>query len=353
MTEPTVASELDRLQNRYRVRFAGHARVSRDPDELWDIVEELDRLAPRADGEVADRLQRDRKLYADEVDAIRKAHAVPGAVAAARLRMWADIQLARYNRSFAGKDRRTRDVALLEEIRDELGRIKGEMAKLHQQAPEQGLQQAIATVDRSQKLYDDEVVAIRTVRRSGTLPEQGSRFANLANDQFALYASLFAGQSRLSRHAPILQRIVRSLDELHQGMRSLRLAGMNDSANDRNQGVVKDRIDQYRKEHQAIVDLQKRTGVDDRVSALATAANQVFAEYRENFANKARNAADPELLNTLTEKLWPIAREMDRIDQEFGDDRNARNLGIVTDNLGLYQKEWEAIRQARSPSGSA
>lgn len=353
MTEPTVVAELDRLQNRYRVRFAGHARVSRDPDELQDIVEELDRLAPRAAGDDAERLKRDRELYANEIEAIRQAHAVPGAVASARLRMWADIQLARYNRNFAGQDRRTRDTALLEEIRDELGRIKGEMAKLHQQAPEQGMQQAIATVDRSQKLYDDEVTAIRTVRRTGTLPEQGSRFANLANDQFAIYAELFAGQPRLSRHAPTLLRVVRSLEELLQGMRSLRLAGLSDKANDGNQTIVKDRIDQYRKEHDAILDLQRRSSLADRVSALATAANQVFAEYREGFANKPRSSADPVKLTAIAEKLWPIAREMDAIDREHGEERNARNLGIVTDNLALYQKEWDAIRQARNPSANA
>ncbi|MCB9685310.1 MAG: hypothetical protein H6738_23070 [Alphaproteobacteria bacterium] len=353
MTEPTVNAELDRLQNRYRVRFAGHARVSRDPDELEDIVEELERLAPRATGEDAARLERDRELYANEVKAIREAHAVPGAVAAARLRMWADIQLARYNRMFAGQDRRTRDTALLEEIRDGLGRLKGEMAKLHQQAPEQGIQQAIATVDRSQKLYDDEVTAIRAVRRTGALNEQGSRFANLANDQFAVYADLFAGQPRLSRHAPTLMRIVRSLEELLQGMRSLRLAGLNDKANDGNQGIVKDRIDQYRREHEAILDLQRKTSLDERVSALATAANQVFAEYREHFANKPRASADPMKLAAIAEKLWPIAREMDVIDHEHGEERNARNLGIVTDNLALYQKEWDAIRQARTPSANA
>lgn len=347
MTEPTVAAELDRIEARYRNRFAGHARVTRDPEELEDLLKELDGLRARATGEDAARLERDLTLYRNEVEAIRQAHAVPGAVPAARVRMWADLVLQRYQRSFAGQDRRTRDATLLEELRDELVRLKNDMATLHKQAPEQGLQAAIATVDRSKKLYDDEIEAIRAARRTGNLGDQGSRFATLANEQFAAYGRLFAGESRVSRHAPALLRIVHALEEIHKGMRSLRLAGMKDSSNDKNQDIVQSRIDQYRKEYQAIVSAQRDTSTADRISALATAANKVFATYRERFANKARADVDPDELNGLGERLWCLACEMDAVDRQHGDERNERNLRIVTDNLALYHREWDAIRQAR------
>jgi hypothetical protein len=348
MTEPTVTAELDRLQNSYRVRFAGHARVSRDPDELEDFLATLTALEARATVEEKERITRDRDLYAREVASIREAHAVPNAVPAARLRMWADLALHRYQRSFANQDRRTRDAQLLESLVAELESIQKEMKTLDRKAPDQNLGAAVETLDRSLEIYRNEAEAIRTARRTGTLGEQGSRFAQLANDQFEAYREHFAGQPRISRHAPILTRIIASLEELLRGMKSLRLAGLNDPSNDNNQKIVADRIEQYRKELDMIGSQQRSTPLVDRVNALGTAANKIFQEYRENFAGKDRASRDLSKLALLGEKLWPLAKEMDTLDRTADNETNSRNLRIVTDNLLLYQREWASIKEARS-----
>lgn len=353
MTEPTVTAELDRLQTSYRVRFAGHPRVSRDPDELEEIVESLGKLEERASAEEKARIERDRDLYTREVDEIRKAHAVPFAVAANRLRMWADFALNRYQRNFANQDRRTRDVQLLESLVTELEGLRKEMGNLAKKAPDQNLPQSIDVLDRSLEIYRNECEAVRTARRTGTLGEQGSRFAQLANDQFESYREHFAGQPRISRHTPVLERILASLEEILRGMKSLRLAGLNDPSNDNNQKIVADRIEQYRKELDAIGALQRSTPLSDRVNQLGTAANAVFQQYRESFAGKDRASRDLAKLTLLGEKLWPIAREMDTIDRTADNETNARNLRIVTDNLILYQREWTNIREAKAAAEKA
>ncbi len=348
MTEPTVTAELDRLQSTYRVRFAGHARVSRDPDELEEFLETLGKLEARASAEERERIGRDRDLYSREVEEIRKAHAVPFAVPASRLRMWADFALQRYQRSFASQDRRTRDVQLLESLVAELESARKEMLTLDKKAADQGLAGSAEVLERSLEIYRNEAEAIRTARRTGTLAEQGSRFAQLANDQFETYRQLFAGEPRISRHAPVLTRIVAALEEILRGMKSLRLAGLNDPSNDNNQKIVADRIEQYRKELDQIGAQQRSTTLVDRVNALGQAANKIFQEYRENFAGKDRASRDLAKLTLLGEKLWPLAREMDTLDRTADNETNARNLRIVTDNLALYHKEWTAIKEAKA-----
>lgn len=343
----TPAESLDRLRNRYRVRFGGHSRVTRDPDELDEMLEELGRIDASADPALAERVATERDLFTREAAAIRTARAIPFAVPAARIRLWADLAFQRYRREFAGRDRSTRDLLLLLEIRDDLAVLLKEALALHAQAPEQQLDRVGATIDRAIKLYDDEADAIRRTRRTGSPADVGSRFARLANAQFETYQEGFAGKSRLSRHPPTLLRIVKALDEIRRGMQALALDGFRDEANSRNIGIVEERIAQYRREIEAITAARAAASVSERTSALATAANQVFSDYREAFAGKARETRDELLLCRLAERLVPIAREMDAVDREADDETNERNLRIVTDNLELYGKEHEAIREAK------
>ena len=89
------------------------------PDPMWTEVAENIRLARGRAVAVPLRYEDD---YEYDPAAIEAAINVPFAVPAARMRMWADLTMGRYGRQFAGKDRRTRDVALLEEITADLQR---------------------------------------------------------------------------------------------------------------------------------------------------------------------------------------------------------------------------------------
>jgi hypothetical protein len=349
-----IAAALGRIEERYRIRFAGHPRVSRDPDELEKLISELDAIPTSGEpAELTQRLAAARELYSKELAGIREAQAVPFAVAAHRLRTWSDLSMSRYQRNFAGQDRRTRDLGLLEEIIDDLHAIRQAMRAVHNEAAGPKLDEAITNVERVLELYTKEREAIRTARRTGSLSEQGSRLAELANRQFARYTMLFAGQSRLSRHTRTLERILTALEEIRRGMQSLKLAGFNNRNNDQNITLVDERLRAFRQELVNIQQAQQGRPLGERISGLATAANEIFSGYREQFAGKSRDQADQDLINRLFERLWPIAREMDKIDDagqasEADEETNTRNLRIVTDNLVLYAREFDAIRQARN-----
>lgn len=349
---PDLSETLDRLEATYRVRYANQPRVTRDPDELVRIVAELAAIAAGPGGAEATRAEALRATYQQEIEQIRAARAVPYAVPAARLRLWADLARSRYSRSFAGRDRRTRDLGLLLEITGDLDRISAGMARLHESAPAQDLGASAQAVRDQVSLYRAEIEQIRASRRTGTPGEQGTRFANLANDQFALYTRLFANRPRISRHPSTLERMIGSLEEILRGMRALKGSGFADSNNDRNIGIVEDRIRQYSDELGALGRARAESTVSQRSGALGSAANAVFEAYRAGFGGKARSEADPELLNTLFEEMWPVAREMDEIDANEDDDTNSRNLQLVLDSLVLYAREYDRILEARKPPSS-
>ncbi|HHO49372.1 MAG TPA: hypothetical protein ENK18_00510 [Deltaproteobacteria bacterium] len=350
-TSPQSPSEiLDRLENRYRVRFSGHPRVTRSPDELQEMIDELQALSDRVTGdpELSERVQTSLALYTNERDAIIEARKVPGAIGAFRLRLWTDLCVGRYRRNFAGQSRLTRDAQLLEEISAFLGSLQAQLQPLDARFPALELASTLQSVQRTAELARSELGQIRGVRSTGSQADQGSRYAQLANHQFELYQQGFAGASRISRHPPLLERIIAALEEIAAGMVRLQRAGFTDPNNDRNLSLVSDRIRAYKTELGEIVAAQGAASLDDRVSALGAAANQVFNQYREHFAGKDRASCDPDKLNRLFELLWAAALEMDAIDRREDHEINERNLSLVLDNLLLYHREWGAIQEARS-----
>jgi hypothetical protein len=306
MSDPTA--DLQRLEARYRARFAGHPRVTRDADELDELLVGLDPLATALTGADAARVVTLREMWGKELEQIRLAQAVPYAVPAARLRTWGDLTVSRYGRAFAGKDRQTRDVGLLMEIQVDLQGVRAAVAELSPSAPEQGLARTLVQYDEQLRVYNTEIDAIRSARRQGSPADQGTRLAKLANEQFASYERHFAGHPRVSRHPATLERILASLDEIRRGMVSLQLGGFLDASNTRNQGVVDARIKAFGAELDAIRRARAEAPLDERVAALGNAANQVFGRYREAFAGQTRRSADVDTLDQLFELLWPIAR---------------------------------------------
>jgi len=350
MSETDAAAALDRLQEQYRTQFAGRARVSRDPEVMEQMIDQLASVAPQVAGrpDLQKRWDESNALFRKEHQAILDARAVPGALQAHRLRQWAELCMGRYRRSFAGRNRATRDLALLDEIRTTLEDHRERIARLEQEAPGLGLSADLQRIDETLGLCRTEAGRIRESRIEGSPDEQGTRYANLANHQFRLYGDGFAGKSRLSREPGRLWRIIRELETIAAGMARLQAAGFVSEVNDRNFKIVTERIRDYKAEIEAIDEARRSAPPSERVGALANAANAIFAEYRELFAGQDRATRDDEQLDALIERLWPIATQMDAIDRDDGDEINERNLRLVTDNLVLYAREWEAIRAAKA-----
>ena len=85
-------------------------------------------------------------------------------------------------------------MGLLIEMIDELGALDEKLSRLYEPViPTYGHQ-------RSLDLYRNEKAAIET-RESGTLEEQASLWAEIANSQFELIDTLFRSSSNLSRYS--------------------------------------------------------------------------------------------------------------------------------------------------------
>ena len=131
-------------------------------------------------------------------------------------------------------------------------------------------------------------------------------------------------------------------------MASLRLQGARSQTHERNFQLVRDRAKAYKKELKTVRTTQSRAKLQDRISALASAANDVFKSYRDEFAGQDRRTVDGDRLHTLIEQLYALALQMDDIDRADGNDLNARNLLLVMDTMRTYTREWDAIREART-----
>jgi len=249
---------------------------------------------------------------------------------------WARILSGRYHRHFGGRDRATRDLLQLDEI---IAALEPVALRLKGSERDAALRQLETLRAERPKIVD--------AQSRGSNEERVSRLATRANDQFALYRQVFAGQERASREPQLLRRMVAALRRISGEMEGLRSAGVKSEQNDKNIAIVSERVASWTSEIDAIESAQAELG-DKLPSYLARAANAVFQAYRDEFQGKSRAASDPDRLHVLCELLHPIARRMARVEGE--DPTNAQNLVHVVDHLDLYEKEVALIVQARLAS---
>ena len=263
-----------------------------------------------------------------------------------RITTLANLVMGRYSRFYAGKNRTTRNVGLLEELAASMNELVAELEKAAAQGA--NVAEDLQRMRDAANVYQQETGAIRSARGDGDIGAQAQRFAGLANDQFERYRLLFANQPRQSRHPETLASMIKALREIHASMLALRTRGVGSTSHAGNIKIVSDRIENWEKEIATIRDVIQRGQLTDRIGALGQAANLAFAEYREHFAGKDRKTRDLDKLANIIETLWPIQRSMDAIDRDDGDDTNARNLSIVTDQLRMYDREYRNIVQAKA-----
>lgn len=352
-----LRERVDAIHARYDAHFAGQPRISRDGGLLARMIDELEAvvgaaaaLPASAEREALLGAARDNlALYRREHSAIVEAQAGgEDAFEADRLATWARFAFHRYRRHFAGQPRATRDLGLLAELIADLRRLGEEMERLGQRYARPPLPEMREQVARSLKLYLDERGEIVAARGAGAPDQQADVLAAVANDQFALYAAHFAGKSRVTRRPALLQRIIDNLDQVRDRMELLRAQGYRDAAHVRNIEIVSARLDFYRGELTQIREARRQTTMGELVSALGGAANELFAEYRAHFAGQDRRTRDLARLGRICDGLHEVARQMDEIDRVREIDTNVTNLGIVIDNLRLYEREWEHIREVQA-----
>ena len=355
-----LGKELEELDREYATGFAGQSRLTRDLDQLDKIIkraasvlERIDQIPSAAQGPELVRLRdaalQNLGLYSQERTAIQRAQEVGPSFEAFSLEATnANLVFARYGRHFAGKDRSTRDLALLGELVDELKQIDKRMASLLDESKVQDFERDRKVVKDNLAQYQSEIELIESAQKSGTPEQRASILATLANDQFALYQAHFAGEPRISRRPALLMRIISSLKKVHERMVSHRDGGLDLEFNTKNIAIVEDRLKVYETELAEIRKVRQATAMPDIMGELGGAANKLFDDYRRAFADKPRTQVDLEKLGNICDKLAEIRRQMNEMSWAEENEMNARNVEIVSEQLVMFEGEYEAVVAAKS-----
>lgn len=355
-----LGKELETIDGEYASEFAGQSRLTRDVGSLDRIIkrtksvlEKVSQIPVAAQGPDLARLRdaatQNLSLYQTERTAILRAQeAGPVAEQFGQEATSANFVFARYGRHFAGKDRSTRDVALLGELVEELKQIDKRMTQLIQERPGPELERDRKVVRESLGQYQKEIDLVEKAQSTGTPEQEASILATVANTQFAVYQTHFAGEARVSRRPALLMRVVTTLKRVRDRMKALKSGGLDIEFNDKNIAIVEDRLGVYETELGEIRKVRQATTMVDIMGELGGSANKLFDEYRQNFADKPRTQADDVRLGNICDKLAEIRRQM--VEMSFAEDNemNSKNLDVVTEQLAMFESEFEAVSRAKA-----
>lgn len=357
-TLETLERELTETTARYDADFAGQARATRDLNlldeliaRLRSVITDLEKL-PASAGEkrtqVLEQARGQLSMYETERGAIVDAKSGGGeAVEFARLAALANFVFARYQRHFAGQSRATRDLGLAKEMVEDLRTIRQRMSVILSLKANPSYQADADLVSKVIDQYSDEVKQIERSQTEGSPEEKASRFAELANAQFAIYDQHFVEKGRITRRPALLQRAVENLRRIRGLMRELRLSGTGAENNRNNINIVEQALKHNEHELTEIRKARQAAPLADIMGMLGGAANDVFEEYRQKFAGKDRRSVDLATMSVLCDQLGEIARQMADMGRTEKNDMNERNLDIVIERLSTYEEEWRAIRDAQ------
>ncbi len=361
----TLGQELEAVDREYAKDFAGQSRLTRDLAQLDKLVsrvnsvlERIDQIPSAARGPDLGRLRelaaQNLEVYETERKAIERAQQLgPAFEQFSHEATSANLVFARYMRHFAGKDRSTRDLSLLGELVDELKQIDKRMTQLIEESKNADFSRDREVVRNNLAQYQKEIAEIEKAQETGTPEQQASVLATLANDQFAVYQGHFAGEPRVSRRPALLMRVVGALKRIRERMNALREGGLDVDFNAKNIAIVEERLKVYETELVEIRKIRQQTAMPEIMAELGGAANKLFDEYRAGFADKPRNQADVALLGRICDKLGEIRRQMSEMSWAEDNEMNTKNLDVVTEQLVMFEGEYEAVVRAQAPAAAA
>lgn len=356
----SLGSELEEIDQEYAKEFAGQERLTRDLGVLdrlikrtQSLLERVDRIPSAAQGpelvRVRDAVAQSLEMYEQERKAIARAQeAGPLYQHFALEATNANLVFARYQRHFAGKDRATRDLALLGELVEDLKQIDKRMSKLLEEQNTADFARDRDVVRDSLTAYQKEIELIEKIHNDPSAEQRAMALAGFANAQFRVYETHFAGEPRVSRRPALLMRVVTTLKKIREGMLKVREEGLDVEFNDRNLSIVENRLQAYEEELAEVRKVRQATSMTAIMGELGNAANKLFDEYRANFADKPRNKADADRLANICDKLYEVRRQMMELSLAEENEMNEKNLDVVTQQLLLFESEYDAVLRARA-----
>lgn len=358
-----LGKELEQIDREYAAEFAGQSRLTRDLDLLDRLIKRAQSVVERASSipvaaagpdlaRLKESASQNLELYKAERGAVARAQETgPVFEHFSQEATSANFVFARYGRHFAGKDRSTRDVALLGELVEELKQIDKRMTALIEEADKK----AASDFERDRKIvrenlaqYQKEIDLVEKAYETGDAEQRASTLATLANNQFAVYQTHFAGEARVSRRPALMMRVVTTLKRVRDKMKAIKDAGLSAEFNDKNIAIVEERLGIYEGELAEIRKVRQATPMTDIMGELGGAANKLFDEYRKEFADKPRAQADDARLAAICDKLSEIRRQMMEMSWAEDNEMNARNLEIVTEQLVMFESEYEQVVRAKA-----
>ncbi|MDP2313940.1 MAG: hypothetical protein Q8P41_13620 [Pseudomonadota bacterium] len=240
----------------------------------------------------------------------------------------------RYRKSFVGRSRATRDLALLDSLITDTERLVAS-------GVDAGLR---TTVDERLALYRSERTEIAAIQAGGPAAIAAWRLAEWSEVNFSRYLRHFAGKARPTRDLGLLTEMATEEAAWIAAMPALDNSRLNAR---RDQMEANLRL--FRTEIAAIGDARNAMAPAEHARVLATAANTQFGLYRTHFEGKPRNTRRPALLERIIDALETIRTSMVRVrEQGVSTEVHAANITKVTERIAHHRGELVRIRQARA-----
>ncbi|NOY24365.1 MAG: hypothetical protein GXP62_00685 [Oligoflexia bacterium] len=359
MSDPlhALAADSDRIHAQYRRGFAGRSRYTRDLVLLDSLLQQTRELVtkaaatPGADVELSPVLAQRVALYQGEREQIAAVQAGgPDEGVAHRTGSWTRLARQRYARNFAGQNRLSRDLGLLQAMATDQRRwldlLRAAAARHDSDWHAEDIQQMQSNI----ALFDGEMPQIRDARAKLEAGRQAQVLGTLANNQLAAWRLHFQGRPRRSRRAALLRRMVTSLEQIHAQMLALQQQGLREDFHQRNLEILAERLPVWRQEIAQIDQARGQAGPDAVLGALGEDANTWFQRFRAELAGKPYTKLDLEGLAQVCEGLTEVGLAMEDHHTTWQRPRNAQNLDIVLENLKAYEREFERAKDAQKPA---
>ena len=355
LAHEALKRRLAAVKARYRFRFAARPRITRSVDVLDQLISLTRDLAADsvqvvgADAPVTQEVREQLKLFDAERGGILAARdAGPHALVAHELAMRADFIGRIYRRHFAGQDRSTRDIALLEELSEALAGVGAALSTLVSEQSEIGFSDTLAVIQGNIALYKSEKQSIEEVHQSLDAPRLASALARAANDQFLLYRGHFSGLPRASRPLGVLDRVVSSLDRLRRDMALLKTRGLDSPDNANNIELISERHGAYSRELEVLTTVQAQLTPSQRREALVVEVRRIMALYDERFAGQGRVSRDLEFLGQLCDAMGFAEGQLTMLDSDEGTGGASEHwIGYARDGLHMLEHEYALVASAR------
>lgn len=321
-SQPVVllARELAALQHAFVLRYEGHVRLTRRLSGLDTLIAQLQGLqaralqaAPAQEGRwplLLDVMERRLAQWQEERGAIAQLQAASHSRdrEAALLTSRARFVLHRFVRHFAGQSRRSRDAALLREMRDDL---QAHFAQLRPLATAgihlRTVAEEIGAVGGFVQFFEAELGELAAARMAGSLADQSDTWGMVLRTLRDGWQVEVGQLERRLRRPALVQRYASAMDEALEGLLTIRHANLPD-AHERRVQEAATLAAQWQEEADTTQAVVAATSDDERRALLLSRARDLYIAWRSQ-SRPEPQPGDQSWLRPLCDQLDEIERQ--------------------------------------------